>query len=184
MEIRKHITEQAILAQLRRSDFSLPPLKVEKLEVLAGAKNRRLDALITFGWQKKRYRFGAEVRRLWTPKAVSEAVEQIQRTALSQQVLPLVIVPYLDQERLRELEARGISGIDLCGNGIVVVPGELLILRTGSPNQYRWEGRIKNVYRRASAMVACTMATSSLSSGVPRTNVASIFNRSRAKRFK
>jgi hypothetical protein len=156
MEIRKRITEEEILARLKRGDFGLPPLDVEKvdMEVLGGPGDTRLDVLITFGWRKKRYRFGAEVRRLWTPKAVTEAADQIQRTAASKRLSPLVIVPYLDEERLRELEARGISGIDLCGNGIVVVPGELLVFRTGSPNRYRWEGRIKNVYRGASAMVA------------------------------
>ena len=154
MEIRKQITEAEILARLRRGDFGLPPLEVEKVEVLGASRDTGVDALITFGWQKKRYRFGAEVRRLWTPKTVSQAADQIERTAASQRLSPLVIVPYLDQERLRELEARGVSGIDLCGNGIVVVPGELLVFRTGSPNLYRWEGRIKNVYRGASAMVA------------------------------
>jgi hypothetical protein len=154
MDTRQIATEAEILARLRRGDIDLPPLEVEKVEVLGGAGDTGLDALITFGWQKKRYRFAAEVRRLWTPKAVTEAAGQIQRTAASQRLSPLVIVPYLDQERLRELEARGISGIDLCGNGIVVVPGELLVFRTGTPNRYRWEGRIKNVYRGASAMVA------------------------------
>lgn len=154
METRKQITEAEILARLKRGDFGLPPLEVEKVEVLGVSRDTGVDALITFGWQKKRYRFGAEVRRLWTPKTVSEAADQIERTAASQRLSPLVIVPYLDQERLRELEARGVSGIDLCGNGIVVVPGELLVFRTGSPNLYRWEGRIKNVYRGASAMVA------------------------------
>jgi hypothetical protein len=154
MDIRKTTTEAEILARLRRSDFGLPPLEVEKVEVLDGAMDTGLDALVTFGWQKKRYRFGAEVRRLWTPKAVIEAADQVARNAGSRRLFPLVIVPYLDQERLRELETRGISGIDLCGNGIVVVPGELLVIRTGSPNRYRGEGRIKNVYRGASAMVA------------------------------
>jgi hypothetical protein len=154
METRKQITEEEILARLRRGEIGLPPLEVEKVEVLGGTRDTCVDAQITFGWQKKRYRFGAEIRRLWTPKTVAEAANQIQRTAPSQRLSPLVIVPYLDQERLRELEARGISGIDLCGNGIVVVPGEWLVFRTGFPNLYRWEGRIKNVYRGASAMVA------------------------------
>lgn len=105
MEIRKQITEAEILARLRRGDFGLPPLEVEKVEVLGASRDTGVDALITFGWQKKRYRFGAEVRRLWTPKTVSQAADQIERTAASQRLSPLVIVPYLDQERLRELEA-------------------------------------------------------------------------------
>src|SRR5262249_53861333 len=31
---------------------------------------------------------------------------------------------------------------------------ELLVLRTGFPNQFRWEGTIKNVYRKNSSIVA------------------------------
>jgi hypothetical protein len=154
MDFRQTTTEEEILARLRRSDFGLPPLTVERVEVLGTSKDTGLDALITLGWQKNRYRFGAEVRRLWTPKAVAEAANEIQRYAALKRLAPLVIVPYLSEERLQELEARGISGIDLCGNGVVVVPGELLVFRTGSPNLYRWEGRIKNVYRGASAIVA------------------------------
>jgi hypothetical protein len=154
MENRKIPTEEEIVARLKRSDFGLPPLEVEAVEVLGGPRDTGLDALVTFVWQKKRYRFGAEVRRLWTPKAITEAADQAGRNSGAKRLFPLVIVPYLDQERLRELEARGISGIDLCGNAIVMVPGELLVFRTGSPNRYRWEGRIKNVYRGASAMVA------------------------------
>src|SRR5262249_29853351 len=39
-------------------------------------------------------------------------------------------------------------------NGVIVVPDELLVLRTGFPNRFRWEGTIQNVYRRNSSMVA------------------------------
>jgi hypothetical protein len=95
-----------------------------------------------------------ETRRLWTPKAVSEATEAARRAAAVTGLNPLVLVPYLGEERILSLEAEGVSGIDLCGNGVVVVPGELLILRTGFPNRFRWEGTIKNVYRRNSSIVA------------------------------
>ena len=53
-----------------------------------------------------------------------------------------------------KLEAEGVSGIDLCGNGVIVVPDQLLVLRTGFPNRFRWEGTIKNVYRKNSSIVA------------------------------
>src|SRR5262249_42183394 len=59
-----------------------------------------------------------------------------------------VLVPYLSEEWLLNLEGKGISGIDLCGNGVIIVPNELLVLRTGFPNLFRWEGTIKNVYRK------------------------------------
>src|SRR5262249_27064378 len=52
------------------------------------------------------------------------------------------------------LEIEEVSGIDLCGNGVVIVPPELLVRRTGFPNRYRAEGTIKNVYRKTSSLVA------------------------------
>jgi hypothetical protein len=154
MQYRKQISGEEILARLTRDDWGLPPLEVERVETVGGTREAGLDAFVTLKWQSKSYRFGAQVRRLWTPKVVTEAADHVQRNAGVRRLCPLVIVPYLGEDRLRELEARGISGIDLCGNGVVVVPGELLVFRTGYPNRYRWEGRIKNVYRGASAIVA------------------------------
>jgi hypothetical protein len=45
------------------------------------------------------------------------------------------------------------SGNDLCGNGVVTVPDEVLVYRTGQPNRFRWEAEIKNVFRGTSSLV-------------------------------
>jgi hypothetical protein len=124
-----------------------------------------LDALLTLGWGDRTYRFGVEARRLWTPKIISEAVDTVRRHislgaeglldgVTGEPLYPLILVPYLSEEWLLKLEREEVSGIDLCGNGVVVVPNELLVLRTGSPNRFRWEGTIKNVYRKNSSIVA------------------------------
>ncbi|HYT93332.1 MAG TPA: hypothetical protein VEL76_31740 [Gemmataceae bacterium] len=78
----------------------------------------------------------------------------LRRISAPPERYPLLLVPYLSEERLAELEAAGVSGVDLCGNGVVVVPGELLVLRSGAPNRFRWEGTIKNVYRKESSLAA------------------------------
>jgi hypothetical protein len=67
---------------------------------------------------------------------------------------PLIVVPYLSPERLSELEQAGVSGIDFCGNGVVIVPGRLYVLRTGQPNSYPESRPLNNPYRGRSAMVA------------------------------
>jgi hypothetical protein len=149
MEYKKDITEQQMLAQLLPGEWGLPPLELLEVNTMDP-----FDALITLGWQGQRYRFGVEMKKLWTPKAVTEVAEQVLKNAQRQKLYPLIIVPFLGEQRLRELEARGISGIDLCGNGVVIIPGQLLVFRSGYPNRYRWEGKIKNVYRGASAAVA------------------------------
>jgi hypothetical protein len=66
----------------------------------------------------------------------------------------MIQVPYLSPEKLDELEREGVSGVDLCGNGIVIVPGKLLVRRSGEANQYRDSRPLNNPYRGRSAMVA------------------------------
>ena len=50
-----------------------------------------------------------------------------------------------------------ISGIDLSGNGIVIVPGKMFIYRSGEPNKFRSSEPIKNIYRGSSSIVARTL---------------------------
>jgi hypothetical protein len=169
MDSKKTVTEADLLAYLNEGRLRFPPLQI--LEVTNGASwapdntVSHLDALLTFSWQGRTYRFGVEARRLWTPKVLSEAIDTVRRQIslgaeglpgeeAGEPLYPLVLVPYLSDEWLGKLEAEGVSGIDLCGNGVVIVPGELLVLRTGFPNRFRWEGTIKNVYRKNSSIVA------------------------------
>jgi hypothetical protein len=65
----------------------------------------------------------------------------------------MIVLPYLKEENLRNLEKRGISGIDMCGNG-VVISGSFRVFRSGQPNRFRTSAAIKNVYARNSSMVA------------------------------
>jgi hypothetical protein len=154
MESRKPITEADLLIFLKEGRLRFPPLEVEPLGTITDDTTNELAQILTLRWQDRTYRFSVEIRRLWTPKAVSEATEMTRRIAGLSGYYPLVLVPYLSEERLLQLQEQGVSGIDLCGNGIVVVPNELFVLRTGFPNQFRWEGTIKNIYRKNSSIVA------------------------------
>ena len=154
MVFRKTPSEIEILELLRRGQVQLPPLAVfvEMVEVstMAGV----LDAFVRLDWGSRRFRFVAECKRLWTPKAISEAVSHVRRSARPPDFYPLLVVPYLPEARLEELLAQQVSGIDLCGNGVVVVPNELLVYCTGRPNLFRSEADIKNVFRGVSSLVA------------------------------
>lgn len=68
--------------------------------------------------------------------------------------LPMIQVPFLSQEKLEELEKAFVSGVDLCGNGIVIVPGRLCVVRSGAPNRYPGSRPLNNPFRGKSAMVA------------------------------
>jgi hypothetical protein len=110
--------------------------------------------MLTLRWQKKRYRFAVEMRSLWTPKVITTATDKARKAVARTGLNPLILVPYLAEKSLLDLESQQVSGMDLCGNCVVLVPGELLVLRTGSPNRYGWESAIKNVYRWNSSVVA------------------------------
>jgi hypothetical protein len=156
---RKSITETELLTLLAEGRIEFPPLQIARMqpETITPERDKEIkqpDAFLAVRWQDRAYRFVVKTKRLWTPQAISEAVEQVRKYANQTGAYPLLLVPYLSEERLRMLEAEGVSGIDLCGNGVVVVPNELLVLRTGFPNRFRWEGTIKNVYRKNSSIVA------------------------------
>ncbi|NCC53698.1 MAG: hypothetical protein EOM20_21170, partial [Spartobacteria bacterium] len=71
----------------------------------------------------------------------------------------MIVVPYLKEEQLVELEREAISGIDLCGNGVVIVPGDFAVFKTGEHNPFPSYAPIKNIYRRNSSMVARAFLT-------------------------
>ena len=120
---------------------------------LKGKATRGPGALLTAKWGKRSYLFGVECRRLGTPKIVAATINLLQRN-VGTGMHPLLLVPYLREEQLAELETMGVSGIDLCGNGVIVIKDELLVYRTGFPNRFPQAGPIKNVYRRNSSIAA------------------------------
>jgi len=158
MNSKQLVTVEDPLIYLKEGRLCFPPLQVGKGETKAtpSADNKTIKSenLLPLSRGDRTYRFGIETRRLWTPKAVSEAAEKARRNADVAGIYPLILVPYLSEEQLLVLEAKGVSGLDLCGNGVVVVPDELLVLRTGFPNRFRWETAIKNVYRKNSSIVS------------------------------
>jgi hypothetical protein len=143
-------TEKEFVTRLRRGDVTFPPLRLRWED----PKDRAIDAVVRVSWQKNSYKFAAEYKRQFNPKTIEAAAEQARQYASTARLLPLVVVPFLNERALDALEARSVSGIDLCGNGVVIVPGEWYVRRTGQPNPFRMEGLIKNVYRRSSSVVA------------------------------
>jgi hypothetical protein len=66
----------------------------------------------------------------------------------------MVIVPYLSPRALDRLNEEKVSGLDLSGNELVIVPGEWFVRSTGAKNRFPAGASIKNVYRGASSLVA------------------------------
>ncbi|HUT71606.1 MAG TPA: hypothetical protein VMW89_13115 [Desulfatiglandales bacterium] len=152
--IRKMPTQREIIEQLRRGKVSLPPLSFRFLEGQPEAGgNRRLDALIEASWGKSTARFAIECKSISTPKAFQDGLNRLRSLPLPKDYRPMLIMPFLSELQLQELEREGISGIDLCGNGVVVVPGMFSVFRSGETNRFSTSAPIKNIYRKNSSMV-------------------------------
>lgn len=147
-------TEKEMIEQLRRGKVSLPPLSFRMLKGgLKELENLRLDALIEASWGKKIAKFAVECKSLWTPKAFRDGLNTLKTSSLSKGVRPMLFMPFLSERQLQELEQEKISGIDLCGNGVVVVPDVFAIFRSGEKNRFTSSAPIKNIYRKNSSMV-------------------------------
>ena len=153
-KIRKIPTEREMIEQLRRGKLFLPPLTFRFLESeLKVSGKRRLDALIETSWCGNTARFAVECRALWTPKAFENGFNLLKSLSLPKDYQPMLFLPFLSENQLKKLEQEGISGIDLCGNGVVVAPGMFAVFRSGGKNRFPSSAPIKNIYRKNSSMV-------------------------------
>lgn len=154
IEYRNTPTTKEMLDLLRRGKVELPPLSLRLIEAepRTGA-TRRSDALVEASWRGKRTRFLVECKALSTPKAFLAGLNQLKQVTLLRGTFPMLFLPFLSESRLQELEREGISGVDLCGNGVVIVPGAFSVFRTGGKNRFRSSAPIKNIYRKNSSLV-------------------------------
>jgi|MTBAKSStandDraft_1061840.scaffolds.fasta_scaffold03693_5 hypothetical protein len=147
------VTEKDIISRLKTGMVSLPPLELRLASQQERSGERRMDAIIQACWGDQREEFAVELKAQSTPRVLREAMYKVRAAARHMELNPMVIVPYLNEDALRELESEGVSGVDLCGNGIVAVPGRMLVYRTGNPNRFPSSAPIKNIYRKNTSMV-------------------------------
>jgi hypothetical protein len=136
--------ERQIMDLMRAGRVRLPPLSIE-FTPTAGYDGA--DATADVRWGDDRWSFAVEVKARSSPKYVKEAILMAREASSPPSTLPLLITPYLRDEQLRSLEEQSVSGLDLNGNGVIVVPGRLLVFRTGNPNRFREQTALKNIYR-------------------------------------
>ena len=151
---RKIPTEKEMLDQLRDGKIALPPLSFRFLgfEVVQG-EDRGFDAIVEASWQRKTAKFAVECKALSTPKAFQGGVNMLKTATLPKGTFPMLFVPFLTEQQLKQLEREEISGIDLCENGVVFVPGKFAVSRSGGKNRFPASAPIKNIYRKNSSMV-------------------------------
>ena len=150
-------TEKEMIEQLRMGKVSLPPLSFRLLKgELQAKRDSGFDALVEASWGERIAKFAVQCKSLSTPKAFQDGLNRLKTSLLPKSYLPLLFLPFLSERQLQELEQSKINGVDLCGNGVVVVPEMISVFRSGQKNRFTSSAPIKNIYRKNSSMVART----------------------------
>jgi len=162
MTNRKPPSEDEVNRWLKDGRLSLPPLsfKLRKVQPKYG-ENRAWDFEVEARWNDQTAVFAVEYKSLFTPKAFEEALSQCRLATLPKNCFPLLMLPYLRPSQLEELESNEISGVDWCGNGVVIVPDKFRVFRSGGRNQFATYSPIKNIYRKNTSMVPRVFLASS-----------------------
>ncbi len=147
-------SEKEIIRKFEEGGVSLPPLQLRLSSRKEGAGDSGADATIEVCLGEQREEFAVEFKAQSTPRVLREAMYRVRAAVRDTGLNPMIIVPYLSEDALRELDVEGVSGLDLCGNGIVVVPGRMFVYRTGNPNRFPSSAPIKNIYRKNTSMIA------------------------------
>jgi len=154
-ENRKPPSEAEVLDRLRRGRLTLSPLNLQLQRVNEGGAS--VDGVLEVNWGRERSTFLFEYKNTSSSRVLTNAVAQIKRIAAEpktrSKVNPMVIVPFLGTESLKFLEQEKVSGIDLCGNAVVL--GERFrFWQSGGPNTFSSSAPIKNVYKGTSSLFA------------------------------
>ena len=153
MDENTKIDSQLMLERLRFGEPLLPPLVIRHASF---ESDRAVDALlaVAFNGAADTERFSVKCKSRSTKDDFRQATRQAADNAKRLGCHPLIFLPYLSPDRLAELESMAVSGIDLCGNGIVYVPNRICVVRTGQPNLYPDSRPVANPFRGRSGLVA------------------------------
>lgn len=152
MKMNRPMTEREILAWLENG-VRLPPLRLTATGSEPRLDRGSADALVQAEWDGRIIEFVAEIKARSTPMMLEAAMRQAREYAERSGRYPLVVLPHLRTDQLEKLENARISGIDLSGNGIIIIPGQLLVYRTGAPRRYREPVVTRHAYRGVTSLV-------------------------------
>lgn len=130
-----------------------PPVRLSVLEQQPRTRPRSFDAVVEVRWGSIRETYGVEIKTQSQPRVLDQAMAQAKMQAQANDVRPMIFLPYLSEESLRRLEASDVSGIDLCGNALILGT-TFRVWRSGQPNRFRESRPIANPYQGDSSVFA------------------------------
>lgn len=144
-----------MIGHLKVGSYLLEPLVLKEVLALGKSHGPHLDAVVTVAWDDtESARFGIEIKSRSTPQMLDWAITQVKSAVMTQPgLLPMIFVPYLSEERIAILAREMVSGIDLCGNGIIVIQRRMTVRSVGKPNLYKERSPILRPFAGRSAIV-------------------------------
>lgn len=151
--------EAEVFQLLTRGGLELSPLRFVSARLMKELPSWADAAYVTRWKGKQQVTFLVTVRGRVTSQVLAVAAQQTKALASdATRTFPLVVVPYLSPASLSESEQLGISAVDLCGNGVVQVPGQWLVVRSGKRNRFGGGDPLRSAYRGVASLVARAFA--------------------------
>ena len=137
--------------------FSL--LKVISFQSMQLGTDKGIDALLQVEYAEQCFTFAAEYKNNWQDRSFQYAIMQVKKyqnqtkNNEAKEYYPLIILPYLSEKHLDFLAEEQVSGLDLCGNCLIIVPGQWLIRQSGKPNRFQITQSLRNPYQGKASLV-------------------------------
>lgn len=145
--------------QDRRTPDLYAPLRVNGLYDESPRPPRRVpsesvETILELQWRERQFKGVIEAVGRATPRSIRQTVGRLREWDAPSDLAadPVVLVPYLSDGIVRELEQAALSGIDLNGN-YLLLSSELVAIRGDQPNDYPQSRDIKKVYSKNSSIV-------------------------------
>lgn len=163
-ENKKPPTAYELRGMLERGEVKLPSVQITLYQDAMPLPDHQIDGRLKVQWGGRDAVFAFEYKATNTPRMLETAVIQANLHAHHTGFLPLVILPYLSEAALTTLDRSGTSGIDLCGNGLLIAEN-FRFWRSGQPNHYKDSRPIRNpFYGDSSIFARCFLLRDSFSS--------------------
>ena len=148
-----HPATRTDLDRVLRDAFSLFKELALKVQSFGRSGDAGLDGMLIARWGGRSQRYAFECKNVGTPKVVQAAALQVKHLIHRYRgARPLVVAPYLSEERMAALTALEVSGLDFCGN-CMLRADDFMVWRSGRPNRFPLSQPIKNVFRGRSSML-------------------------------
>lgn len=143
------LTEQEMMRALTSGHLAFPPFSL-RVQWLSGPADPGFDGIVHVRWDAHDLEvpFAFEVKSKWTSLALQQRAQRARTHPSSMPLLrPMVILPYLSDEHLARLQEHDLSGLDLCGNGLLLDPPRLFVLRTGAKSRFPTTNATPSIYQ-------------------------------------